>query len=478
MIQIEDLSVSYSGNLAVSGVSLRIQPGECVLLTGPSGCGKSTLARVAAGIIPHSIPASFTGSVVVAGLDICSSTLPEIAQRVGMVFQDPSTQLFHLRVEDEVAFGPHNLGWHEPAIRQSVNWALEATGLTSRQNQKPSSLSGGQKQLLAIASALAMRPQVLILDEPTASLDVPNTQNLVRALRHLRDEYGLTILLIEHRLAEVAGLIDRVLLMDAGRVVADGPPQEILGSRLHLKSLGLRRLPQHPSQPWGVLVRPAAETKCNKEPLLEMRGVAAGYGRTLAIEDVSMRLYAGDFAALVGDNGAGKSTLARVAVGLLRQRRGAVIFGGRRRPRPGRDATLLFQNPATQLFNDTVDDEVAFGPRNYRVYEPVWHRALLTAMDLLPLRYRPPQMLSTGQQQRTALAACLAMRPRLLVLDEPTLGQDWGHLELLMAYLEQMNRQGTAILLITHDYKLVHRCARRVILLKDGHIQADGALIS
>jgi len=191
---------------------------------------------------------------------------------------------------------------------------------------------------------------------------------------------------------------------------------------------------------------------------------------------VSVDLYPGDLVALVGDNGAGKSTLALAACGLLKPLAGRVQFLGGKRPRPGLDVAMLFQDPGEQLFTDLVDDEVAYGPRNYGCYDEEQHQATLAEADLVGLRERRPLSLSVGQQQRTALAACLALRPRLLILDEPTLGQDWRHLSRLMDFLMLLNRTGSAILLISHDYKLVHHYARRAILMDKGRVKAVGHL--
>ena len=343
-------------------------------------------------------------------------------------------------------------------------------------DRKPAELSGGQKQCLAIAAVLAMQPQVLILDEPTASLDVPSTRRVMNTLATLRDRQGLTIVLVEHRLAEAAHLADRLLLLEDGRVVAEGAPLELLADSQVRRRLGLRRPAEEAPAPWQSLIRANGQGPAGVAPLLSLQGVSAGYGRRAVIHDVSLDLYPGDLVALVGDNGAGKSTLALVACGLLKPLQGRVQFQGGKRPRPGLDVALLFQDPGEQLFTDKVDDEVAYGPRNVGCYDEARHRETLLEADLVGLRPRRPLSLSVGQQQRTALAACLALRPRLLILDEPTLGQDWSHLSRLMDFLMVLNRAGSAILLISHDYKLVHHYARRAVLMDRGRIKAVGRL--
>ena len=474
MIHVRDLTVSYPGQTVLQAVSFDVAPGECLVVTGPSGCGKSTLARVLTGLIPQVIPAEIQGRVEVAGLDATHCPTAELAQQVGVIFQNPRTHLFHLRVTDEVAFGPYNLGLPPEEVKARVDWALEAVGLGLLGDKNPASLSGGQMQRLAIAAALAMRPKVLVLDEPTASLDGSGTTSVINALAHLRREYGLTIVLIEHRLAEIRRLADRVLVLDEGRLVALGAFETILGDYDLLHRYGLRRPTEEALMAWPDLLIQNGKPPANAQPLLEFQHLSAGYNGQAAIHDVNISFYPGEFTALVGDNGTGKSTLALAAAGLIRPLSGRVLFNHGVRPRPGLDIALLFQNPADQLFTDSVDEEVAFGPRNYRCFDPSLHQQTLASADLLGLRERRPFSLSVGQQQRTALASCLALRPRLVILDEPTLGQDWRHLQQLMDFLVWLNHQGTAILLITHDYKLVYRYAQRVILMEAGRISLDG----
>jgi energy-coupling factor transporter ATP-binding protein EcfA2 len=476
MISVKDLSINYGNIPALKDITLDIQCGECVLITGPSGCGKSTLAHILSGLIPHAIPAQIQGTVRVAGMDITAHPLAEIAQHVGMVFQNPSSQLFHLRVEDEVAFGPRNLGLDEQDVRLRTEWALQATGMHTLRDRNPAQLSGGQKQCLAITAVLAMQPQLLILDEPTASLDVPSTRRVMDTLNRLQSQYGITILLIEHRLAEATRFVDRVILMNEGQIMADGIPTEVFAKRRTRTSLGLRRLPEEPLNAWDELIEADGQRADTAQPLLSLMEVSAGYNGHPVIEDIDMALFPGEFTALVGDNGSGKTTLALVAAGLIKPQQGRVQLHTGKKIRPGLDVALLFQNPAEQLFTDSVDEEVSFGPNNYGVFDEGVHTLTLDMADLQDLRERRPITLSAGQQQRTALAACLALRPKLLILDEPTLGQDWSHLQRLMNFLVTLNEQGTAILLISHDYKLVHRYAHRVYLLEKGRIILNGEL--
>ncbi|MEI6727724.1 MAG: ATP-binding cassette domain-containing protein, partial [Actinomycetes bacterium] len=284
---------------------------------------------------------------------------------------------------------------------------------------------------------------------------------------------GVTIVLIEHRLVEVTRLADRLVLLEGGRLVADGRPSAVLDDRERARRLGLRRPTEEPLAEWEDLLAPP-RPRADEEPVLRAAGIRAGYGRSAVLHGVDLELYGGELVALVGENGSGKSTLARVLAGLKRPSEGSVTIPGVRRPRPGIDIGLLLQDPADQLLTDEVDAEVALGPRSWRRHDPAAHEELLAVSDLLDLRRLPPLALSAGQQQRTVLAAVLALRPRVIVLDEPTHGQDWAHLEGLVGFLRRLNEQGSAILLITHDFKLAHYCADRVAILRDGQIAATG----
>jgi len=473
MIELEALSVRYGAQPALDRVSLGIAAGEFVLIGGPSGCGKSTLARVLAGLIPAVIPARIEGHARVAGLDPLCTTPAGLATHVGLVFQNPATQLFCLTVGEEVAFGPRNLGLGGDEVRERVDWALQATGLEELRGRAPLELSGGGQQRLAIAAALALRPPLLVLDEPLASLDHPGARQVLHTLAELNRRHGVTLVMIEHRLAEASRVAGRIVLMDRGRIVADGPAAAVSGDYARLRGLGLARPEAHPA-------RDRPRTTGRDRPaggaLIELRGVSAGYNGRTVLDGIDLSLYPGEFVALVGENGSGKSTLARVLAGLMRPRSGRRLAPGGGRAQPGRDVGLLCQNPLDQLLTERVDDEVALGPRNWAVFDRDAHEKTLLAADLIDLRGRAPLALSVGQQQRTVLAAALALAPRLLILDEPTLGQDWSHLKRLMDFVADLNAHGSTILLITHDYDLAARYARRMLLMRDGCIVADDAL--
>lgn len=284
----------------------------------------------------------------------------------------------------------------------------------------------------------------------------------------------MTILLIEHRLAAALPLAHRLLVMEHGRLVADGAPQGVLRDRAMCRALGLRIPGEALRPPQDRLATPLDRSRAEQTPLLRLEHVVAGYQGDPVLHGVNLALRQGECAALVGKNGSGKSTLGLVAAGLLRPKRGEVHFQGNGRPRPGRDVAMIFQNPADQIFTDSVSEEVSFGPLNFGSYDPARHQAVLAAADLEQVSCRCPTRISAGQQQRTLLAACIAMQPRLLILDEPTLGQDWVHLCRLMDLVCRLKAEGTAVLLISHDHQLVNQYAERLLFMRDGRITFDG----
>jgi len=345
-----------------------------------------------------------------------------------------------------------------------VGWALAATGLEHLRGRGVNTLSDGEKQRLAIAAVLAMAPRILILDEPTSNLDLVGTRQVLSTLEHLREE-GTTIVIAEHRTGEVGRLADRVLVLEEGQPVADGSPKEVFIKQELLHRLGVCRPTDHSVSDWAEFIA-ANDEPLHGEPLVELEEVVAGYGKGRVLDGLNISIQRGQFVALVGDNGAGKTTLARLLAGLIKPQQGIVQVRGR--------VGLLFQNPLEQLFCDTVEDEVAFGPRNYGLFTHALLEDTLAMADLQALRHRHIHALSGGEQQRTALASVLALQPELLILDEPTMGQDWRHMSAFMDHVSRLNGRGIAILLITHDYMLVYRYAQRVLLLRDGRIAIEG----
>ncbi|MBW2207963.1 MAG: ABC transporter ATP-binding protein, partial [Deltaproteobacteria bacterium] len=268
MIRIKNLSISYDHNLVIKDLTLNVNEGEWALITGPSGSGKSTLARSISGLIPHAVQAEVSGSIQVNGRNTLVSTLPEISQQVGMVFQNPGAQLFHLSVEEELAFGPRNLGLSESEVQDRISRVLIDVGIENLRKKRPDKLSGGQKQLVAVAAVLTMEPRVLVLDEPTASLDVSSLSCLMEVLSRLKTQKGITIIMVEHRLHAVQYGVDKFYVMDEGQIVHQGPAVEILEDPVCRKAYGLRRPVEQKMASWKKLININGAMDQNVPPLL------------------------------------------------------------------------------------------------------------------------------------------------------------------------------------------------------------------
>ncbi len=498
VLALDGVSYTYprAAQPAVDSVSFEVGEGEFVLLTGPSGCGKSTLASLVKGLIREGV----TGSILVDGEAAAALAVPELAQRVGMVFQNPDLQFFGATVLEDVAFGPENLGMPRDEIRARAGEALAAAGCDHLAGRAIASLSGGERQRVAIAGALAMRPRLLVLDEPTSDLDPGGRREVLEALAALR-ERGVTVLLIEHNLEDAAEYADRFLVMDAGRLILDDTPAGALPDPARrLAAIGVcppqryvlaRSLGLDDASDGALLGTLEGRTPCPPPA----RGCGEGSAGPLAIafehvtterdgrrvlDDVSFRVGRGEFVAIVGPNGAGKSTLAAHLIGFLRPTRGRVLVGDRDAaeesvPALARRTGYLFQNPDHQLFMDTVAREIGFGLANYGITNA--GERVARAMEqhgLSTFAGRPPQSLSRGQRQRVAVASILTMEPDVLILDEPTTGQDRGHLRALMEEMAGLHRAGRTVLLITHDLGLVAAYADRVLVMKGGRLVFDG----
>lgn len=455
-------------------------------MLGASGSGKSTLALALAGLIPREFAGEWAGRVLVDGRDTATAAPAALASRVGIVFQDPDSQLVMDRAEDDVAFGLENLAWPLEAMRRCVPEALSEVGLLGLARRRSVHLSGGEQQRLALAGVLAPGPGVLVLDEPTANLDPAGAAAFVERLGRIRAARSATLVLIEHRVDEVWSLADRVLVIGRdGRPIDLGAPDEVVrrqGARLVREGIWLPVAIERVLRGGDGATLPEPSTgraAPTTAPLAEMRGAGFAWQRGVRVLDgVDLDLAPGERAALVGPNGSGKSTLARLLVGLLRPDRGLVRLGGAdparlRAADLARQAGYVFQDPEQQFLTDRVIDELTLG---LRPAERDLVPALAATLDL-PLEQfaeRSPYTLSGGEQRRLSLACTLVRRPRLLVLDEPTFGQDRSGYEGLLAILRQRVEAGTCVIAATHDRRFVSDFARRVIVLERGRIVAGG----
>jgi energy-coupling factor transporter ATP-binding protein EcfA2 len=450
-------------------------------VVGPSGSGKSTLALVLAGLVPHELPGEWRGSLALDGLDVSAGANVARAGfggRVGLLFQDPDRQLVMERAGDDVAFGLENRGWRLPAMHNRVPEALAEVGLAGFERRRPAHLSGGEQQRLALAGVLAPRPGLLVLDEPTANLDPAATADLIRRLAVVRSARRTTVVLVEHQVDLAWPLADRVLaLREDGSPIDWGPPDDVLGrSAATMREAGIW-LPGDRGRPsTGGDRRQAAETGTREAPVVvEATGVEFGYhaGR-LVVVDASVRIRAGERVALVGPNGSGKSTLGRLLVGLLRPDRGSVRLEGAdpaRLPAAAlaRQAGYVFQDPERQFLGGTVAEEVRLGLRAEEL-DRVDDLMDGLGLPLSAFGARSPYRLSGGEQRRLSLACVLVRRPDLLVIDEPTFGQDRNGHEALLAILDDRVEAGAAVLAATHDPRFVADFAKRVIPMDAGRL--------
>jgi len=502
---------------ALRNVTLELREGEILLVLGPSGCGKSTLGLALNGVVPELLKGDVEGSVTVAGLLTNDAKVSQLATHVGIVFQDPEVQLFALTVEDEIAMSLESYGVPREEMRERVTWAMDVCGLSGMELNAPAKLSGGQKQRVAIAAVLAREPEVLVFDDPTGNLDPVGSRSVYETIRRICDERRRTIVLVEHDLGPVIDLVDRVLVLEKGQVQAEGKPRDILRNLdllrtcgvkvpvgtefgLYLERQGVARYAATPItlqealEPMNGTMRsmlksPARQVAAKSSgaalsgPIIEFRSVSHMYDTGhKGIDGIDLQVFPCDFLAVCGMNGAGKTTLSMHVMGLLQPTAGEVIVDGhnvrsRTVAEMARSVGLIFQNPNHQLFKGTVAEEVAFGPKNIGWDEDRIKKAsarVLELVDLVGLEDRDPDSLSIGQKQRVAVASVLVMEPRILILDEPTTGQDERTLAPFMRLVSELNVAGMTVLMITHDMDVAMRYASRMLVMSTGKILADG----
>jgi energy-coupling factor transport system ATP-binding protein len=446
-------------------MDLHLRKGEYLLVCGASGSGKSTLGYLFNGLIPHFFSGTLEGTVLVAGVNTLDSRPTDLFATVGMVVQNTDAHLFNATVEDEIAFGLESLGLPPPQIEARIRRVARDFHLEALLGRSPMALSGGERRLVAIASVICVEPSVLVLDEPHANLDWEGVRLLRDALRQIHKS-GRTVVVIEQILGVFTEDITRCVLLQAGKVRLDGPPKDV-GPLLLQEHL----IPRYAPRP-----RRTPET----EVILEVDRLTYRLGSATILQDVSFRIRRGETIALVGRNGSGKTTLIKHFNGLLRPTAGQVRYKGlpvtaSSPSQMARFIGLCFQNANDQIFKSTVKEELMAGPLAVGKSPGPWFEEICRILDLHRLWDRSPHRLSEGEKKRVALGSILVMEPDLLVLDEPTVGQDGRFREALAELLHDLQGRGVATLLATHDLDFARATADRWVVLHSGRTVADGS---
>lgn len=492
-------------------INLDIYPGERVLIAGPSGCGKSTLAGCINGLNPFSNPGECSGELIVDGVDAPKSSIFQLSAHVGTVLQDPDGQFIGLTVGEDIAFALENSCMPQDEMHEITRHAAELVGIQDHLDYAPHELSGGQKQRVSLAGVMVDQVKILLFDEPLANLDPATGKQTIELINEIQEKTDTTVVIIEHRLEDVLWRdVDRIVLMGDGKILADLHPDELLSTRLleengireplyltALRYAGVELAPaKKPAHVDSVVIdkadrkkmtdwfwsRPAAEAEKEHEPLLEVRNLTFGYERgRQTLRDVSLTIHKGEMVSIVGKNGAGKSTFSKLVCGFETPDSGEILFQGRNLLQENirhraKHIGYVMQNPNQMISKTMIFDEVALSLRNMGKSEEEIREKVeetLKVCGLFPFRNWPVSALSFGQKKRVTIASVLVQDPELIILDEPTAGQDFRHYTEIMEFLRGLNEKGVTVVMITHDMHLMLEYTPRALVFADGRLIAD-----
>ena len=495
----------------LTDINLEIYPGERVLIAGPSGSGKSTLAGCINGLNPFSNPGECTGTLTVDGVDAPHSSLFELSAHVGTVLQDPDGQFIGLTVGEDIAFALENSCTPQDEMHAITRHAAELVGIENHLGYAPHELSGGQKQRVSLAGVMVDQVKILLFDEPLANLDPATGKQAIELIDEIQKKTDTTVLIIEHRLEDVLWRnVDRIVLVNGGTILADLRPDELLSGSLlaengireplyvtalryagvditpdkhpaHVDSLVLDDTDTQKLRDWFT-TRPQPAAQPEREPLLEVKGLSFGYQKgQQTLRDVSFSIGKGEMVSIVGRNGAGKSTLSKLICGFETPDAGEIFLNGKPLAeenirRRAQHIGYVMQNPNQMISKTMIYDEVALGlQRSGLTEEQIREKveATLRVCGLYPFRNWPISALSFGQKKRVTIASVLVLDPELILLDEPTAGQDFRHYTDIMEFLRGLNARGVTVVMITHDMHLMLEYTRRALVFCDGRLIAD-----
>lgn len=497
----------------LTNINLEIYPGERVLIAGPSGCGKSTLAGCINGLNPYSNPGECSGSLIVDGVDATKSSIFDLSAHVGTVLQDPDGQFIGLTVGEDIAFALENSCTPQDEMHEITRHVAELVGIENHLDYAPHELSGGQKQRVSLAGVMVDQVKILLFDEPLASLDPATGKQTIELIDEIQEKTDTTVLIIEHRLEDVLWRdVDRIILMKDGQILADLRPDELLATDLlaengireplyvtamryagieiteekkpaHVDSVVLNEADTKKLNQWFES-RPLSENSAEKEPLLEVKNLNFGYTKgQKTLCDVSLSVSKGEMVSIVGKNGAGKSTFSKLVCGFETPDSGEIRFKGKDLLQENirhraKYIGYVMQNPNQMISKTMIFDEVALSLQNQGMSQEEMKEkveATLKICGLYPFRNWPISALSFGQKKRVTIASVLVQNPELIILDEPTAGQDFRHYTEIMEFLRKLNEQGVTIVMITHDMHLMLEYTPRALVFADGRMIADSS---